>query len=188
MSLMIIKRGIPEAFRGAVSNSITQAKEYLDEIEKHFVKSNKVETSTILNSLISIKYKGKGNVREYIIEMSHLASKLKALNLELSDDTLVHLVLISLPNQFSQFQINYNCQREKWTPNELISHYVQEEERLKQNKAESAYLASTPKYKGNKRKHEATKGPYVKKQKQDTDKKGCFFCNKPDHVKKECPK
>ncbi|XP_042466099.1 uncharacterized protein LOC122048620 [Zingiber officinale] len=62
ISLMIIKRGIPEAFRGAVSNSVTKAKEYLDEIEKRFSKSDKAETSTILKSLISIKYKGKGNV------------------------------------------------------------------------------------------------------------------------------
>ncbi|XP_042386645.1 uncharacterized protein LOC121978356 [Zingiber officinale] len=83
MSLMIIKRGIPETFMGAVSNSVTKAKEYLDEIEKRFAKSDKAETSTILKNLISIKYKGKGNIREYIMEMTHLASKLKALNLEL---------------------------------------------------------------------------------------------------------
>ncbi|KAL5571599.1 hypothetical protein UlMin_021196 [Ulmus minor] len=38
------------------------------------------------------------------MEMSHLASKLKALKLELSDDLLVHLVLISLPAQFNQFK------------------------------------------------------------------------------------
>ncbi|XP_042432677.1 uncharacterized protein LOC122019254 [Zingiber officinale] len=103
MILMIIKRSIPEIFRGTVSNSVTQAKEYLDEIEKRFAKSDKVETSTILKSLISMKYKGKGNVREYIMEMPHIVSKLKALNLELSDDMLVHLVLISHSNQFSQF-------------------------------------------------------------------------------------
>ncbi|XP_042460523.1 uncharacterized protein LOC122044042 [Zingiber officinale] len=113
ISLMIIKRGIPKAFRSAVSNSVTKTKEYLDEIEKRFSKSDKAETSTILKSLISIKYKGKGNVRKYIMEMSNLASKLKALNLELLDVMLVYLMLISLPNQFNQFQINYNCQREK---------------------------------------------------------------------------
>ncbi|XP_060965609.1 uncharacterized protein LOC133034525 [Cannabis sativa] len=38
------------------------------------------------------------------MEISHFASKLKALKLELSDDLLVHLVLISLPPQFSQFK------------------------------------------------------------------------------------
>ena len=103
MSLMIIKRGIPEAFRGAVSEEITKAKEFLAEIEKRFAKNDKAETSTLLQNLISMKYKGKRNIREYIMEMSHIASKLKALKLELSDDLLVHLVLISLPTQYSQF-------------------------------------------------------------------------------------
>ncbi|XP_019457118.1 PREDICTED: uncharacterized protein LOC109357544 [Lupinus angustifolius] len=106
MSLMIIKRDISEAFRGAISKRITSAKEFLAEMEKRFAKSDKVETNTLFQSLISMKYKGKGNVREYIMEMSNIASKLKALKLELSDDLLAHLVLISLPAQFSQFKIS----------------------------------------------------------------------------------
>ncbi|XP_047307767.1 uncharacterized protein LOC124911341 [Impatiens glandulifera] len=81
VSLMIIKRAIMEMFRGAMSENITNAKDYLAEIEKRFVKSDKAETSTILKSLISMKYKGNGNIKEYIIEMSNLASKLKALSL-----------------------------------------------------------------------------------------------------------
>ncbi|RVW42809.1 Retrovirus-related Pol polyprotein from transposon TNT 1-94 [Vitis vinifera] len=104
LSLMIMKRGIPEAFRGAVTDEVTNASDFLAEIQKRFAKNDKAETSTLLASLISMKYKGKGNVREYIMEMSHLASKLKALKLELSDDLLVHLVLISLPAQFNQFK------------------------------------------------------------------------------------
>ncbi|XP_073033110.1 uncharacterized protein [Primulina eburnea] len=134
MSLMIIKRAIPEVFRGAVSEDITNAKEYLAEIEKRFAKSDKTETSTILKSLISMKYKGKGNIREYIMEMSNLASKLKALKLDLHEDLLVHLILISLPVQFNHFKVSFNCQKETWSLNELISHCVQEEERLNQEK------------------------------------------------------
>ena len=103
------------------------------------------------------------------MEMSHIASKLKTLKLELSDDLLVHLVLISLPPQFSQFKVSYNCQKEKWTLNVLISYCVQEEERLKQDKTESAHLASTSKAKGKKRKfkNEAAKDPDQK------EKDGC---------------
>ncbi|XP_058722337.1 uncharacterized protein LOC131594269 [Vicia villosa] len=124
MSLMIIKRGILESFRGTISEVITSAKDFLAEIEKRFAKSDKAETSTLLQSLIFIKYKGKGNIREYNMEMSNIAFKLKALKLELSDDLLVHLVLISLPAQFGQFKISYNCQKEKWSLNELISYCV----------------------------------------------------------------
>lgn len=131
MCLMIIKRGIPEVFRGTISEDITNAKDFLAEIEKRFKKSDKAETSTLLQNLISMKYPGKGNIREFIMSMSNIVSKLKALKLELSEDLLIHLVLLSLPSQFGQFKISYNCQKEKWSLNELISFCVQEEERMK---------------------------------------------------------
>ena len=109
MCLMIIKKVIPEAFMGTISETIKTAKEFLEEIKNRFVKNEKSETSTLLENLISMRYKGNGNIREYIMEMSHLASKLRAHKLNLSEDLLVHLVLISLPTQFSQFKVSYNC-------------------------------------------------------------------------------
>ena len=50
--------------------------------------------------------------------------------------------------------MSYNCQKDTWSLNELISHCVQEEKRIKHNKAESAHLATTSKdkKKNNKRK------------------------------------
>ena len=84
-------------------------KEFLVEIKKQFAKNDKAETSTLLLRLITMKYKDKGNVREHIMEMSHIASKLKALKLEFSDDMLVHLVLLSLPTQYNQFKVSYKC-------------------------------------------------------------------------------
>ena len=48
MSLMIIKHGIPEAFRGVVYDEITNAKEFLIKIEKGSTKNDKAETSTLL--------------------------------------------------------------------------------------------------------------------------------------------
>ena len=110
MSVMIMKKAIPEAFRGTIFAKITTAKEFLADIEKkRFVKNEKAEIGTLLTSLISMRYRGKCNIMEYIMEMSHLASKLRALKMELSEDLLVHLVLISLPTQFSQFKMSYNC-------------------------------------------------------------------------------
>nr|KAJ0189297.1 hypothetical protein LSAT_V11C800450030 [Lactuca sativa] len=189
MSLMIIKCGVPVAFRGANEQSIN-AKDFLAEIEQRFAKNDKAETSTFLQKMISMKYKGKGNIREHIMEMSHLASKLKALKLEISDDFLVHLVLLSLPIQFNQFKVSYNCQRDKWTLNELISFCVQEEERM------NAHFASTSKGKGKRnRKEAANKGPVQKKQHLGNDQKKkesgppkCFFYQEPGHLKPDCPK
>ena len=113
MSRMIIKCGILEAFKGAIYEEIIDAKEFLIEIEKRLAKNDKAETGTLLLRLITMKYKSKGNVREHIMEMSHTASKLKALKLEFSDDMLVHLVLLSLPTQYNQFKVSYNYQKEK---------------------------------------------------------------------------
>ena len=113
LSLMIIKHCIHEAFRGAVSVEIILAKDFLAKIEKYFAKNDKTKTNTLLSNLISIKYKGKGNIREYIMQMSHIASRLKVLKLELSEDLLMHLVLILITAHFSQFKASYNCQNEK---------------------------------------------------------------------------
>ncbi|CAM8926417.1 unnamed protein product [Rhodiola kirilowii] len=52
LSLMIICRGIPEAFRSAVPNEDTTAKDYLATIEQRFVKNDKAETSVLLVKLM----------------------------------------------------------------------------------------------------------------------------------------
>ncbi|KAJ9180621.1 hypothetical protein P3X46_008838 [Hevea brasiliensis] len=126
ISLMVIKRAIPEYFRGTMFDQVDTAKAFLEDLERRFAKNKKVETSTILAKLISMRYTGKGNIREYIMEMSDLASKLKALKLDLYEDLLVHLVLIFLPAQFSQLKVSYNCQKDFWSLNELISHWLPE--------------------------------------------------------------
>ncbi|CAM8886946.1 unnamed protein product [Rhodiola kirilowii] len=164
LSLMIIHHGIPEVFKGIVPDEISSAKDYLAEFEKCFVENDKVKTSELLANLISMKYSGKGQGREHIMEISQLASKLKALKLELSENLLVHLVLISLPSEYSQFRISYNCQREKWALNEVISFCVEEEEMLKHDKATNSKASVF--------------NTHVT----------CHFCEETRHVKKKCPK
>ena len=93
----------------------------MNQIANRFAANEKVEKNTILSKLVSMRYKGKENIRDYIMEMSNLVTRLKALKLELPKDILVHLVLISMPTQFSPFKISYNTQKEKWTLNELIA-------------------------------------------------------------------
>ena len=123
------------------------------------------------------------------MEKSHIASKLKALKLELFEDLLVHLVLISLPAQYSQFKVSYNTQKDKWTLNELISHCVQKEERLKRERTESANFTSISKDKKRKRGKEAAVGTSQHKvQKKQGEEFTYYFCEKARHKKKECPK
>ncbi|KAL8157842.1 hypothetical protein AgCh_002526 [Apium graveolens] len=188
MCLAIMKRKIPTGFRGSIAES-TSAKKFLSEIEQYFAKNEKAKTSNLLSKLVTMKYKGKGNIREYIIGMSNLAEKLKELKLELSDELLVHLVLISLPPQFGHFVVSYNTQKEKWTLNELISHYVQEEGMVLQEETESAHLASSSHDKKRKRGKDIASGK-PKHQLQEKQDKGttCYFCKKAGHMKKKCSK
>ena len=62
MCLMIIKKAIPEAFRGTMSETIKIAKEFLEEIKNIFAKNEKSETSTLLENLISMRYKVMGTL------------------------------------------------------------------------------------------------------------------------------
>ena len=111
----------------------------------------------------------------------------------------MHFILISLPLQYNPFKINYNAQREKWSLTELISHCVQEEERLKQEKTESAHLAFQGNTTNKKRKKSESKGrntntttaanPIVAKVQEKKPKViACFFCKKVDHIKQDCIK
>ena len=80
-----------------MSKTTTTIKALLRDIKKSFAKNEKIEISTLLTSLISMKYSYKDNIWEYIMETSHLASKLSAFNLTFFKELLVHLVLMSFP-------------------------------------------------------------------------------------------
>ncbi|CAH9071941.1 unnamed protein product, partial [Cuscuta europaea] len=82
VSLMIMKLAILESFRSTMCDE-ADAKLFLGELEKRFAKNEKAESSTLLSTLVSMKYKGKENIREYILEMSHIFSKLSVLKLVL---------------------------------------------------------------------------------------------------------
>ncbi|KAG6397431.1 hypothetical protein SASPL_143598 [Salvia splendens] len=112
--------------------------------------------------------------------------------------------MISLPHQFDHFKVSYNTVKDKWSLNELISHCVQEEERLKQSKTESAHLATS--YRGKRGKDKGKRilsefakgkrilpdssrnvaGPSAKQFKKERSGSVCFFCKKDGHKKNDC--
>jgi len=104
MSLMVMNRTIPMTIKGVIPDKVN-AKSFLTKVADWFNKSDKVEANTHINKLINMRYNGKGNIREYIMKMSNLVSKLKALKLKLSKEILVHFILISFSSQYNLLKI-----------------------------------------------------------------------------------
>ncbi|XP_042423023.1 uncharacterized protein LOC122010570 [Zingiber officinale] len=71
ISLMIMRMSIPESLRGSITEK-EDAKTFLKELADQFVSNENVETTILLMKLVSMQYIGKGNIREYIMEMSNL--------------------------------------------------------------------------------------------------------------------
>ena len=74
LSLMLMKRSIPEPFWGSINESVNATKFLLD-IEQVFAKNEKAETSTLLRKLVGMKYTNNENIREHIMGMSKIAGK-----------------------------------------------------------------------------------------------------------------
>jgi hypothetical protein len=116
-----------EQIRGSISECATVI-EYLEKIKSQFTRSTKATTSSLIKKLMNEKYTG-GSIREHILKMNTIASKLKEINLK-KDDFLIHLIFASLPKEYDTF-VNYNMQHERRGIERLISMCAQEEERIK---------------------------------------------------------
>ncbi|XP_040377068.1 uncharacterized protein LOC121053580 isoform X2 [Oryza brachyantha] len=130
VSLMYIKSNISPSIIGGIAD-FDNVKTYLANIESNYKACTKTYASTLIMKMGSSVYDGKKDIRQHIMEMSHMAHQLKTMDMEISEAYLVHFILNSLNSDYDPFKIHYNTQREKWTISELISHAVEEEERQK---------------------------------------------------------
>ncbi|KAG6525509.1 hypothetical protein ZIOFF_015466 [Zingiber officinale] len=118
------------------------AKVLFEAIGQRYQVSSKAETGALMNELTSLRYDNQSGVREYVLKLIFLQSKLRGLNVTLPADFIVHHALNSLPPEFSQIKTAYNTQSEYWTVNDLIAKCVLEEDKLNREKIESALLVS----------------------------------------------
>ena len=84
------------------------ATEYLDRIKSQFTGSSNTYATQLIKQLVIERYSGNGGIREHILRMSNLASKLKPMDLALKEEFLIHLIFASLPKEFDTFVVNYN--------------------------------------------------------------------------------
>ncbi|KAL1352152.1 hypothetical protein AAHE18_06G146300 [Arachis hypogaea] len=160
-------------------------KDYMKAIDEQFESSSKALASTLMVQLSSMRLTGIRGVREHIIGLGDIAAQLKALEVEISDSFLVHLILNSLPAQYRPFKISYNTHKEKWSINELLVMCVQEEGRLIHEFGESALFVTNE---GRKKQEHKKKGKDIVSYPMKKESARCFFCKKKGHMKKECPK
>jgi hypothetical protein len=103
---MVIKGSIEDPIRGSILKYATTS-EYLKKVESQFTGSSKAYASTLIKKLVSEKYTG-GGIREHILKMNNMTSKLKPMNMGLKDEFLIHLIFASLPKEYETFVVDYN--------------------------------------------------------------------------------
>ena len=139
LSLISIKRSIVEHLLGGIPES-NNAKEFLVAVAKRYQISDNAEAGHFMDELMNMRYDDMKGVREYILKMVHLQTRLKALDIPIPDKFIVHQALNTLPSSFSQIKTAYNTLNQSWGVNDLITKCVAEEEKLKREKNESAHL------------------------------------------------
>ncbi|GAV86359.1 UBN2 domain-containing protein [Cephalotus follicularis] len=107
LCLTAMKRSISEHLLGGLPKT-NDAREFFAAIGQRYQVSSNAEAGSLMRELIRLRYDGLGGVREHILRMVHLQSKLKARDIPLPDSYIVSHVLNSLPVSFSQIKIGYN--------------------------------------------------------------------------------
>ena len=203
LSLISIKRSIAEHLLGGILES-NNAKEFLVVVANKYQTSDNAEAGHFMDELMNMRYDDMKGVREYILKMVHLQTRLKALDIPIPDNFIVHQTLNTLPSSFIQIKTAYNTLNQSWGVNDLITKCVAEKEKLKRENNEFAHLIALGKQNNQKRVENARK-PYFhnhkksknfKKSGSEKQKNGngnakntdlkCYHCNKKGHKMADC--
>lgn len=130
LSLCAIKRIISEQL-------ISGFPEKDDAIEERFQVSDNAEFfRCLMKQLTDIKYDNNWGVREFILRMVHVQTKLRTHNIDLNENFIVSHTLNCLPAKLTP----YNTFSENWIVNNLITKCVAEEEKLKKERSDLVIL------------------------------------------------
>ena len=129
LSVMFIKTKISAGIHGYV-NQHEKVWDLLKAIDDQLITSNKALASTLIMKFSSLQLTSVKGVCEYIMQMWEISAQLKKLEVEMFESFLVHFILNTLPLKYGSFKIFYNTHKDKWSINELMVMFVQEEKRI----------------------------------------------------------
>ncbi|CAL9018192.1 unnamed protein product [Prunus brigantina] len=99
------------------------AKQFMESIERKVKEYNMTETKNIMSRLANTKYE-RGSVREHLMELVDIATKLNMVKVLIDPTNLVDSALDSIP--YDHMKSTYNTLKEDWTMDELITIFILE--------------------------------------------------------------
>jgi len=108
LSLIAMKRFIAEHLICGLPEDMN-ARQFLEAVRERYRVSDKAEARNLLSELTNIRYDAAMGVREFILKMVQIQFKLKAHEIVLSENYIVHHALNGLPAEFSQIKTAYSA-------------------------------------------------------------------------------
>ncbi|KAL2236224.1 UNVERIFIED_CONTAM: hypothetical protein Sindi_1354600 [Sesamum indicum] len=114
LGLNLMRMTIAESTKPSMPKT-DNAREFLMKIKEYSQSdiTDKSIVGSLMSELTTKRFNWSCSIHDHVIEMSNLAAKLKALEMDVNDSFLVQFIINSLPTEFSQFQVNYNTIKEK---------------------------------------------------------------------------
>ena len=75
-----------------------------------------------MKQLTDMRYDNVGGVREFIMKMVHIQTKLKSQKIYLNEKFIVEHTLNFLPADFTQIKTTHNTIGQNWIANDLITN------------------------------------------------------------------
>ena len=83
---------------------IGDANDLYDAVGERYHKSSKFKARNLMSELTSIRFDSSGGVRDFIMKMVHIQTKLISHKITLSDNFIIHHALNALPIECTQIK------------------------------------------------------------------------------------
>uniref|UniRef100_A0A6N2K712 Integrase catalytic domain-containing protein n=1 Tax=Salix viminalis TaxID=40686 RepID=A0A6N2K712_SALVM len=186
LCLNLLRMSMAESIKPSMPKT-QKAREFILKIKEQSQSdvADKSIVGSLMSELTTKRFDWSQTIHEHVTHMSNLASRLTSMGMEVHESFLVQFIINSLPQEYGQFQVNYNTIKDKWNIQELKAMLIQEEARLKKQKNQVALIVGLNKA------GSSFKKPSMKDKRRISQIRKvvkCFFCKKEGHMKKDCPR